>query len=160
MRSGITGKVLLFRDPSEWPPSITISDVPKPEILAPREFKNSARQTTSGSSAAFFKIVLPLAPTAAIIRVSVPVTLETRKKNSVPTKPFGAVISYLSLTSETLAPIFSNPSINKSIGRLPITQPPGCGKDTLPKRANNGPASRMEARILLALSLSKTLLDT
>ena len=133
-----------------------ISDVPKPVILAPREFKNSARQTTSGSSAAFFRIVLPLAPTAAIIKVSVPVTLDTRKKKSVPVKPFGVEISYNPSFSETVAPIFLKPSINKSIGRSPITQPPGCGKETLPKRANSGPASKIEARILLALSSSKT----
>jgi len=71
MRSGITEK---FPPEIFFTPSIIIVGVPAPEILAPQEFRYSARAVISGSSAQFFKIVRPLASVAAISIDSVAVT--------------------------------------------------------------------------------------
>ena len=52
-------------------PLIRITSVPAPLILAPMLFKKFATSTTCGSFAAFSKIVLPSAKTAAIITLIV-----------------------------------------------------------------------------------------
>ena len=52
-------------------PSMTMVDVPAPQIRAPIAFRNAARSTISGSLAAFSMRVVPLASVAAISRFSV-----------------------------------------------------------------------------------------
>jgi len=60
-------------------PSIVITDVPAPLILAPILFNTSARAIISGSRAVFLKVVTPSATAAAIIIFSVPVTVMVSK---------------------------------------------------------------------------------
>ena len=60
------------------------TSVPAPAILAPMPVRISARFTTSGSRAAFFKMVVPSARAAAIIIFSVPVTVTMSKYISAP----------------------------------------------------------------------------
>ena len=59
--------------------------------------------------------------------------------------------SHRLLEGKKLGMIFSKPSTKRSSGREPITQPPGCGNDTLPKRARTGPVATTDARIFLAI---------
>ena len=56
-------------------PRITSRSVPAPSICAPMATSTLARSTTSGSRAAFSRMVSPSARQAAIIRFSVPVTV-------------------------------------------------------------------------------------
>ena len=129
-------------------PSISIVVVPAPVIRAPAALSHSATFTISGSIAQFFKTVFPVPKTAAIINVSVPPTDWILKKSSVLCIPEGTEIEYVrSSTKSTTAPIFLYPSINRSIGRVPITQPPGAGNVTLPKRDRSGPVSTTDERI-------------
>ena len=65
-------------------PVICISSVPAPSIFAPIELRKFAKSTTSGSLAAFLKIVSPSAKTAAMIKFSVPVTVTPPKVISAP----------------------------------------------------------------------------
>ena len=69
--SGITLKHSDFKLST---PSIIICSVPSPEILAPIAMRNSPKFIISGSLAELFRIVLPLAKEAAIIKFAVPVT--------------------------------------------------------------------------------------
>ena len=63
--------------------------VPKPLIWAPILMSNSAKSVTSGSRAAFSKIVSPSANTAAMRRFSVPVTVIMSVKILAPIKELG-----------------------------------------------------------------------
>ena len=76
IRSGITVWIAPCRDST---PSIRITFVPAPRIFAPIAFKNVAKSTISGSSAAFSITVLPLAIEAAMITFSVAPTLGKSK---------------------------------------------------------------------------------
>ena len=76
MRSGITVCTAPF---NSLTPSIRITSVPAPRILAPILFKKVAKSTISGSSAAFSMIVFPSAKVAAIITFSVAPTLGKSK---------------------------------------------------------------------------------
>ena len=51
-----------------------------------------------------------------------------------------------------VAPIASKPFKCKSIGRVPIAQPPGIATRACPNLANNGPITTIDARILLTNS--------
>ena len=88
-------------------PSILISSVPAPEILAPIEFKKSARSDISGSLATFVRIVTPSANEAAIIKFSVPVTVTPSNSISAPIS-FSALASIYPLLSDISAPSFSS----------------------------------------------------
>ena len=81
IRSGIT---LKFFDSNFSTPSIIICLVPKPDKFAPIEIRNFPKFTISGSFAALFRIVLPLAKHPAIIKFAVPVTDTGLKSNSQP----------------------------------------------------------------------------
>src|SRR3989344_1701194 len=59
--------------------------------------------------------------------------------------------SATSLISPT-APSLRNPSRKKSIGRSPITHPPGCGNETSPNRASRGPERTIDERIRFEIS--------
>ena len=76
MRSGM---IACSMGCSSSTPSIVISDVPAPRILAPILFSTRPSSSTSGSRAAFSSVVIPLASAAAIIKFSVPVTVTMSK---------------------------------------------------------------------------------
>jgi hypothetical protein len=61
---------------------------PIPSICAPIATSARARSWTWGSQAAFRSTVRPLAATAAMRAFSVPVTLGSSRKMSLPTSPF------------------------------------------------------------------------
>ena len=87
-------------------PSILISSVPAPEILAPIEFKKSAKSEISGSFATLVKVVNPSASEAAIIRFSVPVTVTPSNSILAPVN-FLAFASIYPLLRDISAPSFS-----------------------------------------------------
>ncbi len=123
MRSGI---MLCSAPCKSSTPSISIFSVPAPLIFAPILLRSLAKSSISGSHAALFIVVFPFANAAAIITFSVPVTLTFSKKVSAPTsRPFGARATTFPASSETFAPSCSNAFKCKSIGRVPIAQPPG-----------------------------------
>ncbi len=64
---------------SEETPCMVISEVPAPLISAPILIKTSASAIISGSRAALPRTVTPSDRTAAIIRFSVPVTVDISK---------------------------------------------------------------------------------
>ena len=132
-------------------PVISMVGVPAPFICAPDAFKNSARCGISGSKAAFRSTVFPWASDAVIIKVSVAVTLIFLKVKRAPAS-LAARASNPCSDAFTFAPKALNPSIKMSMGRFPITHPPGYGEDTFFCRARSGPVSTMEARSLSAIS--------
>ena len=69
-RSGMTAWVAGC---SSSTPSTSIREVPAPVMFAPMALRKSARSRTSGSRAAFSMTVVPLASTAAMSTLSVPV---------------------------------------------------------------------------------------
>ena len=81
-RSGMTAWVAGSRRST---PSTSIREVPAPVILAPMALRKSARSRTSGSRAAFSITVVPLASTAAISTLSVPVWLGYSSTTRLPT---------------------------------------------------------------------------
>ena len=91
---------------NSFTPSILILSVPAPEMLAPIEFKKSAKSEISGSFATFVKVVTPSANEAAIIKFSVPVTVTPSNSISVPIS-FLAFASIYPLLSDISAPSFS-----------------------------------------------------
>ncbi len=132
-------------------PSMVTRLVPAPSILAPIELRKLARSTTSGSQAADSMMVVPLARTAAIMRLSVPRTVGPclpRRSTSVPVRPLGAFMSMLPPSMLMSAPMARSPLRWRSTGRSPMTQPPGRETVALPRRVSSGPITQMEARIL------------
>ena len=104
---------------------------------------------TWGSEAALCKTVSPSAVTAAMMAFSVAVTLASSKRILLPTKRLALNRKTRSVRSySAFAPRASKARICVSTLRRPITSPPGGGKIIPPARANIGPASRMDARIL------------
>ena len=65
---------------------------------------------------------------------------------------FSAVAVMSPPTWVILAPIASKPLRWRSIGRLPIVQPPGIETFAWPLRARIGPSTTIDARILLTYS--------
>ncbi len=119
-----SGMVLYVPPDNFCTPSIVITGVPAPEILAPHELRKSAKATISGSIAALIICDVPGIKLASIIIDSVPVTLILEKTTVPACKSLPSKL-YPSARLVTLMPNFLYPSIKKSIGRLPITQPPG-----------------------------------
>ena len=70
-----SGRIVCVVPCSRSTPSMTKRSEPRPTILAPIFTNNSAKLPTSGSRAAFSKIVVPCAKQAAINKFSVPVTV-------------------------------------------------------------------------------------
>ena len=112
---------------NSFTPSMIKRRVPAPSIFAPILLKKFARSTTSGSCAAPSITVVPSASTAAIMTLSVPRTVGPNFPRRLMTAPpnFGAKTLMLPPSTRTAAPSASNPLRCKSIGRSPITQPPG-----------------------------------
>ena len=79
-----SGMIRCRAPPSSRTPSISIRSVPAPRIFAPMALSSRARSKTSGSRAAFSRIVVPSASAAAIMRFSVPVTVTRSKTIRVP----------------------------------------------------------------------------
>ena len=97
------------------------------------------------------KVVCPSIIDAAIIRFSVPVTETLGKEKFIGFKFFAS--RYMYLESDLIsAPIFSRPDKWKSIGRVPMSQPPGWEIFAFPYFANSGPITRIEALIVLTNS--------
>ncbi len=151
IRSGITS---CSAPCSSLTPSTTICGVPAPSIRAPILFKKFAKSTTSGSQAASSITVVPSASTLAIKTLSVPRTV-------LPNLPFNEILAPTSSGANTFtfppctrtaAPNASNPRRCKSIGRSPMTQPPG--KETVASfsRPSSGPSTQTEARIFRTTS--------
>ena len=113
--------------------------------------KQLARSTTSGSFAAFVNVVTPSARQAAINKFSVPVTVTVSKTISAPLRPEAVARIYPPSTS-ILAPMDVSACKCMSTGRVPIAQPPGRETSACPKRANKGPSTRIEARIVFTNS--------
>ena len=116
---------------------------------APIEIKQLARSITSGSLAAFSKTLVPSARVAAIIKFSVPVTVEVSKNICAPfSRPFGTLARIYPPVKSNFAPILSRPFMCKLTGLEPIAQPPGKETSASPKRANRGPNTKIEARMV------------
>ena len=81
MRSGM---MRCFAPLSLLTPFILMVGVPAPWILAPILLSSAARSATSGSRAAFCRMVSPSASVAAMRRSSVPVTVILSKRISAP----------------------------------------------------------------------------
>ena len=131
-------------------PSITIRRVPAPSIFAPIRIRKFARSSTSGSIAAPSITVVPGTSTAAIIRLSVPSTVDPclpRMFTSRPPMPSTALMCMFPPCTDTLAPSCSNPRKCRSTGRSPITQPPGSDTIASPVRPSSGPITQIDARI-------------
>ena len=148
-RSGIT----VYSVPTNLStPSITKTEVPFPSILAPILIKKLIISSISGSWAALTIVVFPFAKQLAIITFWVPPTLGKSKKIVVPSNSFSALASTKPASWIIVAPKASKPFKCWSIGLLPIEHPPGIATFALPSRANIGPNTKNEARILLTNS--------
>ena len=129
-------------------PSISMREVPAPRTTAPMSQSMAARSATSGSFAAFSMIVVPLARTAAMSRLSVAVWLGYSRTTLVPTsRPPGTVPRTSPCDDSKRAPMALRPLRWKSIGRSPKSSPPGSGTRTEPQRASRRPRTTTEARI-------------
>ena len=139
---------------NSFTPSIIKRRVPAPSIFAPILFRKSARSQTSGSAAAPSITVVPSARTAAIITLSVPRTVGPNFPRKLMTAPFnfGAKTLTSPPSTRTAAPRASNPFRCKSIGRSPMTQPPGRATVASLHRPKSGPSTQTDARILRTTS--------
>ena len=149
-RSGMTRWVAGW---SSSTPVTSIREVPAPVILAPMAVRNSARSCTSGSRAAFSMTVVPLASTAAIRTLSVPVWLGYSRTTRVPTSR-GTEATVDSTRASTYpwadsndAPRDSRARRCMSMGRGPKSSPPGSETRAQPQRVSRGPRTTTEARI-------------
>ena len=108
--------------------------MPAPRILAPMEFRKLAVSTICGSRAALNMVVRPGAITAASMVFMVAPTLGMRRYTLLPPKAsvFSARITPPAVS--TLEPSEVSPLTVRSMGRLPILQPPGVGTTALPRR--------------------------
>ena len=105
-------------------PTILMTSVPAPLIFAPMLFKKFATSTTWGSLAAFSITVLPSAMAAAIIILIVAPTETLSIYMCVPLSSFALAMTRPWAMSMS-APMERKPFIWRSIGLLPISQPPG-----------------------------------
>src|SRR5216117_4057671 len=139
---------------NSFTPSMIKRRVPAPSILAPILFRKFARSTTSGSWAAPSITVVPSASTAAIMTLSVPRTVGPNFPRKLITAPrnFGAKTFILPPSTRTAAPSASKPFSCKSIGRSPMTHPPGIDTVASLQRPSSGPSTQTEARILRTTS--------
>ena len=126
---------------SSFTPSMIMRRVPAPSIFAPILFRKFARSHTSGSAAAPSMTVMPSASTAAIMTLSVPRTVGPNLPRRLITAPFsfGAKTFTLPFSTRTAAPSASKPFRCKSIGRSPMTQPPGSETVASLHRPSSGP---------------------
>ena len=137
MRSGITS--IASTPPKLSTPWIFKVLVPIPDILAPISFNNRHSCWISGSAAALWISVMPLANTAAINTLPV-----------APTETFGNTILFPIIFSDFATtypasklisiPNFFMPSIWKSTGLGPQAQPPGNDTFASPNFAISGPS--------------------
>ena len=100
-------------------------------------------------------MVSPSAKTAAIITLSVPNTVDPYCPlilTLAPLSPEGAVTFISPPFTSTSAPSASSPLKCKSMGRSPITHPPGRETKASPFRASIGPRTQTEALIFLTKS--------
>ena len=121
-------------------------------MLAPISAKQFAKSIISGSRAAFFIIVLPLANVEAIKIFSVAPTETNGKFISQPLSPLGAVAFTYPPFKSMVAPKASKAERCKSIGLVPIAQPPGIDTLASPHLAKSGPKTSTEALIFLTRS--------
>ena len=128
-------------------------EVPAPLILAPMALRKSARSRTSGSRAAFSMTVVPLASTAAISTLSVPVWLGYSRTTRLPTSR-GTPPTVDSTRPSTFpceevnsAPMASRARRCMSMGRGPKSSPPGIDTWAQPHRVRSGPSTTTDARI-------------
>ncbi len=119
--------------------------VPMPLIRAPSVLRKRHRPWTCGSLAAFRITVSPSASTAAITVFSVPVTLISSRKTSVPRKRPSSV-RWSDGPDATRAPSSLSASRWVSSRRRPIRSPPGGGSTAWPVRASRPGASSTEPR--------------
>ena len=153
----LSGMTVWLAPPRLLTPSILMVSVPAPFILAPILLRKLARSTISGSSAAFSIYVVPSASTAAVIIFSVAPTLGKSRYMVSPTRPCPpATASTYPSSSQTvmIAPRASKPLRCRSIGLLPMAQPPGRCTFARPFLASSGPITKIEARIWFTSSKS------
>ena len=131
---------------SSGTPSISILEVPAPEMWAPMPVSMAQMSTISGSRAALSISVVPLANTAAMTRFSVAPTLGKSSQILAPCNPLGAVATMNPCSPEISAPIRASPPTCMSSPREPIASPPGCATRTWPRRASSGPRTQIDAR--------------
>ena len=149
-RSGMTEWVA----GSRWStPSTSIRDVPAPVIRAPMALRKSARSDTSGSRAAFSITVVPLARTAAMSTLSVPVWLGYSSTTRLPTSRGEPATDEVTRPSTfPWEDVNSAPSDSRAwrcmlMGRWPKSSPPGIDIRARPHRARSGPRTTTDARI-------------
>ena len=131
---------------SFFTPSITRRSVPAPLILPPALIRKSHNACISGSLAAGWITVSPSAKTAAKIRFSVTPTLTKGSSCTVP-RSLPALAQNPSGPSIISTPMRLSAHRCWSMGRFPITQPPGYSMATSPMRASSAPRSMIEERI-------------
>ena len=110
---------------------------------------SESRPIWVGRSKATDRPVVPSASTAAIITLSVPRTVGPNFPRKFTTAPvnFGANTLMLPPSTRTAEPSASNPFKCKSIGRSPMTQPPGNETVASLQRPRSGPITQTDARI-------------
>ena len=116
-------------------------------MRAPQAIRNRHRSAISGSLAALYSVVTPLAVTAASNTFSVAPTLGNTRVISHPDSPLGAVTRRRPPLSSMTAPSCCNAARCQSMGRGPNSQPPGNDTSAAPRAASNGPKKIMEERI-------------
>ena len=116
-------------------------------MRAPHWFRYWARSTISGSRAAFAMTVVPCPVAAARSRFSVAPTLGKASEMKPPRIPFGARHRRQPCSSRISTPSFSSAERCRSIGRGPISHPPGNERLASPARARIAPRNTIDERI-------------
>ena len=134
------------------------------KILQPHLFKKSARSRISGSRAALRTVVLPFAKTEARIMFSVAPTLGKERLIVVPSS-FSLTSNFSAEPSSSIeTPRARSAERCKSMGRRPISQPPGVKSLALLQRETSEPKKTMDERIsrirLSGISKQKTFLES
>ncbi len=133
--------------PVRWEtPSITNRRSGCSSMRAPMRWRRRASSTTSGSTAAFSRMVRPSATAAVMSTVSVAPTLGKGRAKWAPWRR-RALASSPSSVSSTSAPNWRSACTWKSTGRDPMRSPPTRGTNASPMRCSSGPTMRIGTRL-------------
>ena len=117
-------------------------------ILPPKLFKNFIKSKISGSTAQFFKTVVPSALKDAKTAFSVAPTEIVGKDILAAFNPFFASAIIYPFLIFIFAPSFFNAKRWRSTGLVPIAHPPGNEIFAFLYFANRGPKTKTPARIV------------
>ena len=136
----MSGSMVWAVPPKLSTPSMVSRLEAMPEMRAPMALSMRQSCCMYGSQAALYMVVVPLASTAAMMMLAVPVMEASSSSMYVPLRRRACMSNTLRVSSRTnRAPSCLKPKKWVSSRRRPILSPPGSAMVALPKRPSSGP---------------------